>query len=466
MNTYQLRQYQQDGVEALRGAYRSGKTAPLYVLPTGGGKTAVFSYVAESAVARGKRVTILVHRHELLMQASRSLERLGVSHGILSPRFAQSRDPVQVASVATLVRRLDRVTPPDLLIIDEAHHATAGTYRKVIEAYPEAHLLGVTATPVRGDGQGLGSASGGIFDDMIQGPSIAELIRDGFLVQPEVYAPPVGIDLTGVHRRMGDYDKRELGERIDKPTITGDVVDHYTRHCAGIPAIAFCVSIAHAEHVANSFRQRGINALRVDGGMEDSARRGAIDGLGSGSVSVLTSADLIGEGVDLPRVGVAILLRPTYSTALYLQQVGRALRPYPGKTRALVLDHVGNTMRHGFPDDERGWQLNPGASGNSRHSREDGGVKITQCRACYFVFEIGPAACPSCRAEIPAKDRQIKVTEGELKKLERAEVAARQLAHRREQGSARSLEDLIKLGKAKGYHPKWAEKVFAGRTRR
>lgn len=461
MNTvgFELRQYQVEGVENLRASFKAGKRAPLYVLPTGGGKTAVFSYIAENAVARKRRVGILVHRHELLMQASRSLTKLGVQHGLISPKFTPSKDLVQVASVQTLARRLENTTALDLIIVDECHHSVSPTYKKILSANPKAHVLGVTATPCRTNGAGLDE----IFDDLILGPSVAELIRLGYLVKPTVYAPPIGIDLEGVKKQMGDYDKRELGKRVDQSKITGDCVDHYLRLCAGEPTIVFCVSVGHAEHVASAFRDRGVRALRVDGAMGDHARRGAIDGLGSGEISVLTSADLIGEGVDIPRVSVAILLRPTQSLGLYLQQVGRALRPYPGKSRALILDHVGNVMRHGFPDEDREWTL----EGTKRRRKTGDGpsVKITQCEKCYFVYETGPERCPACGNAAAGKPRKILEEEGELAELDRAKLEAAR-NRKREEGAAKTYEDLLSIERARGYKSGWARHRFNARGAR
>ncbi len=461
MNSFRLRRYQEDGVHQLRLAYMRGKRAPLFVLPTGGGKTAVFSYIAQSAAARGRKITILVHRHELLMQASRSLERLSVSHGVISPKFIQSSSPVQVASVQTLVRRLDKVSAPDLIVIDEAHHATAGTYKKIFEAFPSSQLLGVTATPIRTDGRGFED----VFDEIVVGPSISELIEQNHLVKPVVYAPPIGIDLTGVKKKMGDYDKSELNNRIDKPSITGSAVEHYSRLCRGEPAIAFCVSVAHAKHVADQFRCSGFRAASVDGSMRDSDRQAAIDGLANGNYQVLTSADLIGEGLDIPKVAAAILLRPTHSLALYLQQVGRALRPYPGKTEAIILDHVGNVVRHGFPDDDRDWSLE-GTKGNSKKKSHDKIVRVSQCEQCYFVYETGPEKCPSCGHANPVKERKIEEKTGELKKLEREQIEAARRQHRREQGQARTLEELQELAKKTGKSPGWAWHVWNSRAKR
>jgi DNA repair protein RadD len=464
---FALRPYQSTGFDQIRDAFGRGARAPLYVLPTGGGKTAVFSRIAEGAKAKGNRVFILVHRQELLDQASGALHRLGVNHGIIhGDKTMVPGHPVQVASVPSLVKRLDRFTPPDLIIIDEAHHAptkskkSVGNYRKIINAYPSAKLLGVTATPIRSDGTGLDE----IFDHLIMGPTIGELISLGYLVQPKVFAPPVGIDLAGIPKRGGDFDRTQANERIDRAKITGDCVDHYLRLSRGEPGICFCVSIRHAEHVAESFRARGVRAERVDGGMDDRDRRNAIAALGSGSLDLLTSADLIGEGVDLPRVSVAILLRPTYSEALYLQQVGRALRPFEGKTRALILDHVGNVMRHGLPDDVREWSLK-GDRGGTHKPDDDEGVQIKQCERCFAVYERGPKECPECGLIAPDKPRSIETKDGELKELTREQMEAARAKRdaRIAQGKAKSLDDLLKIEKQMGYKPGWARHVFSNR---
>lgn len=472
--SFKLRDYQSNGVDKIRDAFRRRKKFVLFILPTGGGKTAVFSYIAESAVGRGKKVLILVHRQELLNQASAGLARLGVEHGLISPRFEHSNSNVQIASVQTAVRRLDKLGSPDLIIIDEAHHATASTYRKILEANPSALVLGVTATPVRSDGKGLGIESGGIFDDIVIGPSVSDLIGLGFLVEPEVYAPPLDLDLSGLKRKMGDYDKKQLDERFNKPRIFGCAVDHYLRLCPGQPAIAFCNSVARAEEAASEFRARGVRAVRVDGAMEQSARVAAIEGLGNGSVDVLTSADLIGEGVDIPRVSAAILLRPTQSLGLYLQQVGRALRPYPGKKRAIILDHVGNTLMHGFADDDRAWSLTEGyrekkiilAVGEVE-------VKIFQCVKCYHIYESTTVSdlCPNCKATLPIKVRKIRQVSGSLKKVteeEREAILRAKQERSMERGSARSEEDLIRLATARGYKnpAKWAAHVIGGRKKK
>ena len=240
-----LRDYQSDSVGKIRQAYLASKRAPLLVLPTGGGKTVVFSHIAAATSSRSKRVLVLVHRVELLRQTSDALHKSDVDHGLINPMFTPDyKKAVQVASVQTIVKRLHYVKAPDLIVIDEAHHATAGTWRKILDHFPSALVLGVTATPIRGDGNGLGIESGGIFDELVEGPQVYELIQRRFLVQPAVYAPTERIDMSGVKIVRGDYDNKEVVARVDKPVITGSAVAHYAKLCPGTPAVVFCASVS------------------------------------------------------------------------------------------------------------------------------------------------------------------------------------------------------------------------------
>lgn len=450
-----LRPYQQTGVDNIRGAYIQKFKAPLFVLPTGGGKTVVFCHIAQQSSSRGKRVLILVHRVELLRQTSAALTKSGVRHGLINPKYTPDLTAaVQVASVQTLVNRLNKYPVPDIIVIDEAHHATAGSWRKVTEYYSNALILGVTATPIRGDGKGLHS-----FDTLIMGPQISELIEMGYLVQPIIYAPKKRPDFSSVKITRGDYDKSEVINIMDKPTITGDAVAHYKKLCSGVPAVAFCVSIAHAEHVAESFRKAGYRAYSVDGTMDDDTRSRILNGLGNGSIEVVTSCDLISEGTDIPAIGCAILLRPTQSTGLYLQQVGRALRPSSGKTNAIILDHVGNTMVHGFPDDEREWSLS-GMKKRSRKQIQEAAIAVRQCAKCYAVSKPAPV-CPYCGDVKEIKSRELLQVEGELEEIKRKKVIKQQ--RRTEVANAETLEDLIELGESRNYKPGWARAIYKAR---
>jgi DNA repair protein RadD len=241
----------------------------------------------------------------------------------------------------------------------------------------------VTATPQRLDGKGLGTA----FDVIVEGPQVRDLIGAGHLSRFDYLAPPSRADLSGVSTRMGDFDRAEAARIMDQAVITGDAVEHYARHLNGRPAIAFCISVEHAEHVAEMFRSRGWRAASVDGSMEPERRRGLIADLGRGRLNVLTSCELISEGVDVPVVAGALLLRPTKSLSMFLQQIGRCLRLKPDGSAAVILDHVGNVERHGLPDAPRAWSL-------AGRDKREGAPPNRTCGLCFKVVPIG--CTPEC----------------------------------------------------------------------
>jgi superfamily II DNA or RNA helicase len=431
----------------------------LLVLPTGGGKTIVFAAITAGAVERGRRVLILVHRRELIRQASAKLTWAGVEHGVIAAGFEPSDHPVQVASVQTLARRLKLQTwQPDLIVVDEAHHAVAGTWSQILDHWPHALRLGVTATPVRRDGRGLGA----MFDRLVLGPSMQDLTAQGFLTGARIYAPQIRFQEANLRVRSGDYAPEQAAAELDKPSITGDAIEHYQRLGRGCGAIAFCCTTAHAEHVAAQFRASGITSQTVLGTTSVQDRELAINNLATGALQVLVSVDVISEGTDVPSVGCAILLRPTQSEGLYLQQVGRVLRPAPGKDHALILDHVGNVHRHGFPDDVRTWTLD-----DARRRTGKGGPPapaVRTCESCFAAFKPAPV-CPCCGAECAAPAREIRQTDGELQELAREAVAR---ARRSDQGQARTLQQLIHLGQARGMRNPvaWAKHVYFARQQR
>jgi len=449
----QLRGYQQQAIDDLRNAYRAGSRAPLLCLPTGGGKTIIFSAIAQSAVARSRNVLILVHRRELLHQASRKLTAIGVDHGLIAAGVPTSDQPVQVASVQTLVRRLVSMTwQPSLIIIDEAHHAAAGSWDRVLSHWPDAFRLGVTATPCRLDGRGLSSA----FDHLVIGPSVADLIFWGFLSASRIYAPPVMADLSGIRKRAGDYAADQAADAMNRPTVTGDAIAHYLRLAAGQQAIAFCCSIDHANSVCAAFTAASINAATLLGNTPN--RDQVVAAFGAGSLQILVTVDVVSEGFDIPAASCAILLRPTQSLGLYLQQIGRVLRPAPGKLHALVLDHVGNVTRHGFPDDHRDWSLADGIRRNAAASAPS----VRTCPECYAAFKPAPV-CPVCGAACaPIQSRVIREIAGELTELRRDAIRAK----KRDQGRARTLPELLALAKQRGYSPGWAYRIYHARGQR
>ena len=455
-----LRDYQTELVDEIRTAYARGRRAPLVCLPTGGGKTTIFAHVSASAASKGRCVFLVAHRAELVKQIAMTLARFGCAHQIVAPgpivrqsQVAQFKSlgrswvthgaRVYVCSAQTLVKRLEAMPhAPDLIVIDEAHHLTeASTWGRIVANYPAARILPVTATPVRMDGKGLGVGAGGFADALLMGPTMAELIEAGHLSPYRIFGPPNALDLTGVRSRAGDFARDQLAEAIDKPRITGDAVGHYQRLAAGRRAVAFCVSVAHAAHVAEEFRRAGVPAEALDGSMDPGDREAMIARFEAGTTLVLSSCDIVSEGFDLPAIEVAILLRPTQSLGLYLQQVGRALRTFPGKREALIIDHVGAVVTHGLPDEDREWSLD-GLRKQRAANDNEREVPVATCPKCFAIHKPGPR-CTSCGHDYPVQSRRVEEADGEL-----VEISVEDLKRQRRvmQGQAQSVEALVAQG--------------------
>jgi superfamily II DNA or RNA helicase len=450
-----LRHYQHQAVSNLRTAFRSGARAPLLVLPTGGGKTIILAAITHQALTRGARVLILVHRRELIHQTSAKLTALQIPHGIIAAGVDRADAPIQVASVQTLIRRLDTAAQPDLIIIDEAHHATIGsTWGKILAHWPDASRLGVTATPIRLDGRGLSET----FDHLVLGPSVADLTADGFLCPSRIYAPPMAADLTGLKSRAGDYTIEQAAARMDRSSVTGDAIKHYLHYARGKSAVVFCCTVDHANHVVQQFKAANITATTLLGSTVPAERDRAINALANGKLQVLVTVDVVSEGFDCAAAEVAVLLRPTQSEGLFLQQVGRVLRPSPGKREAVVLDHVGNVHRHGFPDDCRDWSL----QGRPSKTKEVA-PSVRTCTICFAAFKPAPQ-CPVCGTPALPSPREIQQQEGELQELTRDALERARARDCRQVGQARTLDQLLAIADQRGYSRGWAYKVYQSRS--
>jgi superfamily II DNA or RNA helicase len=454
-----LRDYQQTQLNQVRAEFSKGHRRVLLQAPTGAGKGAIAGYIVQSATDRSKRVMIIAHRAEILDQLSGHVKSAGIEHSwVQAGKPTNQLRTVQIASIQTLVRRVDQIIPPDLVILDESHHATSLTYKTVMAKWPLAKILGLTATPWRLDGSGLKSE----FDVMVLGPTSEWLIDNGFLARPVYYAPPKTVDVSGVKTRCGDYVSNELETLFDTPTVTGNAVEHYIRACPNEKAVAFCVSLKHSQHICDAFNASGISASTIDGEMEREQRKRIMEQFRNGQIKVLTSVDLIGEGVDVPSVGAAILLRPTKSLTLHLQQIGRALRMSPGKERAVILDHAGNLKRHGLAETVREWTLE-GQPKRKRGEQEER-IDVKQCKKCYVVFQGG--RCPNCQTA--PEGREVNAVGGQLVQLTEEDKLALKVQRKAEQRNAKSLDDLIALGKSRGYkYPRqWAERLMKFRHER
>jgi DNA repair protein RadD len=393
-----LRPYQTDIAAEFEHHVERGDRSILLVAPTGSGKT-----VVAAAIIAGtqRRVLAIAHRREIVNQTSDKLTARDVAHGIIQAGDEKKLRPmvsVQVASIQTLharaIRSSSMLMPlADLLIIDEAHHACAMTYKKVIEAYPNAIILGLTATPCRGDGRGLG----GIFKTMIECPQVPDLIEQGYLVKSRVYAP-VDPDLRGVRTEKGDYVESQLAERMDRDKLVGDIVTHWHKYGERRKTVAFACSVGHSIHIRDEFVKAGVRAEQVDGSTPIDERAAILGHLASGETEVVTNCMVLTEGFDLPDMGCIILARPTKKMGLFRQMIGRGLRPAEGKSDVVILDHSGAVFRHGLPEDRVAWTLSPDLRATApehtkRQSSRDS--KLLECSQCS-TLRIGGLPCPNC----------------------------------------------------------------------
>lgn len=422
----QLRPYQNDLVSTVKQSYRDGFKSPCIVLGCGGGKSIIVGDMAKRTTDNGKRVLFLVHRKELCEQIEKTFIACGVNMNLC-----------QIGMVQTITRRLPKTKKPALIITDENHHCLAKSYKDIYEYFSDACRVGVTATPIRMNGGGLGD----INDKLIVGVSTEWLIHNQFLAPYDYYAPKL-IDTDSLHTKKGDYAVSEIEL---KPAIYGDVIGYYRKLSDQKQAICYCATIAHSKEMARQFNAAGISAEHIDGKTPKINRADIISKFRSGETTILCNVDLISEGFDVPDCNTAILLRPTKSLTLYIQQSMRCMRYMPGK-RAVIIDHVGNYTRFGLPDDNREWSLEPKRPGNNTQIQ----VQIKECPECFRVFP--PALkCPYCGCEFDKPDRSLK----EIKTVALEKITKIKMDYTT-RADCQTMSEFVDFGKRHGYKPGWA----------
>ena len=438
----QLRPYQVHAIERVHQRVAAGVRRLVVVLPTGGGKTTIAVELILDVIAKGQFALFLAHRRELISQTQRRLVQMGVPEhevGVLMGNDPRRRPgaKVQVASIDTL---RNRAKPrADLVFIDECHRALSRSYRDVAAHYPDAVHLGLTATPYRADGRGLGDA----YEELVVVASPPELIEQGYLVEPRVFTVPREQlpDLTSVRVRAGDYDGKGLEDAVNRKPLIGNIVEHWLQLARGKCTVAFAVSVEHSKQIAQRFRDAGIAAEHLDGTTSASERDAILARLEAGTTKVVSNCGVLCEGWDQPAVKCAILARPTKSTGLYLQQAGRILRPRNDE-EAIVLDHAGCAVEHGLPQDEREFSLE-GRKKTGRRASAEAPTKV--CAACCAVVAVACRTCPECGGEFPAPERVPEERKGALVSAEEA----------REEYMRDEWDKLTRRAIERGYKPGW-----------
>lgn len=437
---HSLRDYQQTLLNDVAYNYSQGARNVLAVLPTGGGKTVCFCH----RIALHRFAVAVAHRAELVTQMSVTLAREGIRHRVIGPaplvractaghldeigrNYVDQYANHAVASVQTLIAHdpadpwLQRV---ELWVMDEAHHVCKeNQWGAATRLFPNALGMGVTATPLRADGKGLGRHADGLFDAMVVGPSMRTLINRGFLTEYRIIGCQSHIDLSNVNvTGGGDYSPKPLAAARAKSTITGDVVREYLRYGAGKLGVTFDVSIESATETAEAFRAAGVPAEVVTGKTPDALRRQILGRFKRREILQLVNVDLFGEGFDLPSIEVCSFARPTMSYGLFVQQFGRALRKMDGKDRAIILDHVGNVHKHGLPDAPREWSLDRRERRSSTSTAVDA-IPVRTClnvdpEPCLNVYERTELCCPACgHAPVPTSRSGPEYVDGDLVEL-------------------------------------------------
>lgn len=436
-----LRPHQSRAVTEAREAIVQGHRMVMLVAPCGAGKTVVALETLRLAVAKGNRGLFVCHTEEILDQTSRRMSEVGIPHGVIKAGHRPALDlPVQIASVQTLVRRLDQKPHADLVIPDEAHHVGARTWGAVIDAYPKAVILGMTATPFRTDGQGFRSVG---FSKLIVVATIPELIAKGYLVPAQVWgAPP--IDLSSVETVAGDFARGQLGAVMDRPKLVGNVVAHWEKLAVGRQTLVFGSSIAHSKNLAAEFCARGHASEHIDGKSE---RAGAISRFRARETRILTTYGLLNEGADFPECSAVVLARPTMSRGLFVQMAGRGMRADDGKVDCVLIDHAGNHMRHGFIDEPEVFSLD----GREKRVR-DAVPSLRTCLQCFAVSRGSSASCELCNAPFPVRKHQIATEDGELVQVT---AAQRWAARAGDDARVKSLAKWMRIAADKKYDVKW-----------
>lgn len=462
--------FQKKIIQEVRDHIKNGIKNILICSPTGSGKTALTTFMLSNAAIKGKKCLFVVHRRELISQSSKAFEDNNVMFGIVAAgipeKFYQPLSKIQICSIGTLVSRkdspeMDFIKNADIIVFDEVQHILCNTWSSIYNMYPNSIKLGLSASPVRLNGEGFDKH----FDKMVNGPSTADLIKDKYLCPYEYYCPK-SISFNKIKNKFGDYDSSSVDEILSNTPIIGDAVESYKKYANNSKAVVFCHSVKFSKKMAEKFRAAGIQAVHLDGNTPSHERDLIIKKFRIGDIKVITNVDIIMEGFDLPDLHTVITLRPTASLVVYLQQIGRVLRYKPNKV-AVILDHVGNVTRHNLPCAKREWSL----KGFEKEDTYKNLAKI--CKKCFAAIPISAKKCSYCGHIIPVIEKApIDQKKGELTKVDKQKAQEflnkeyEREWKKREVRNAKTREALMRIAVNRNYRKGWVDHQLRLKSKR
>lgn len=461
---FKLRTYQQETIDNIYQSMRQGNRRIIVQQPPRTGKTVIMAEVARRATSKDNRVMFIIHRKEVLNQAKTTFKAQDVNMKLAT-----------MGMVQTLTRRVNQLPEPQLILVDEAHHALAASYQRILNAFPQAYILYFTATPIRTGHEQLDQ----IADDLIVGKSIKWLTANGFLA-PFKYYGLGDIDRSKLRKAHGDYSTNSMDEAINHQ-IYGHIVEQYQRLANGKQAVVYCHSIASAKEVTDKFHQAGITAEEIDGETDKNIRDELVQQFRDQQLTILVNVNLFTEGVDLPNVDCVIMARPTSSLSLYLQFSMRCLNPRKGKT-AIIIDHVDNFLTFGLPNNDRDWSQAIKTRDKRKASNKDNGPAICQCQYCFGIFyrkDMQDSCCPLCGHKLDADKKEYKIVNVDLQEIKENQAIKRRkelvneilnnqvMANvaNKTPGQLKTLKEFQAYAKLHGYKPGWAYFQFKNRRK-
>ena len=441
--TYTLFPDQQELVDKARQSMLKGNKHLLIQSPAGSGKSIIIADIVKSATDKGGHVMFIVHRQELVDQIMDNFKTNEVDP-----------DKLTVMTVGKIANRLGQLPTPDMIVTDETHHSRANTYKKIYQHFPNAHRIGFTATPWRMSGKGFAD----IYDDLVAGKQVQWLIDNNRLSDYKYYSINIVEGQKLKHRKNSDYTKKSIDYAFGK-TIFGDVVKHYQSIALGNKTILYAHSIEASEHFSQAFNDEGITAAHCDAKTPPAERDQIMKGFKDGQIQVLCNVDLISEGFNVPDCSCVIMVRPTKSLVLYIQQSMRCMRYQPEK-KAIIIDHVGNYLEHGLPRDDREWSLE---DRKKKEDKDQNAISVKECPSCYAVIASNTQVCPLCKHEfeVEERDNEKEITDDELEliddgfKTDYTKINIAVKYGNKNTNELETLEDYYLFAKSRNYKESW-----------